>query len=70
MGVEASYTATITKRCDGCGVSYVANCRFTSVSALLSFGGPVEAATWQVRTTEAGAHLLCDLCVEHQEERP
>jgi hypothetical protein len=66
VGIEAKFTVDITKTCDGCGVSYEATGKFASAAAAVAFGGPIEAASWQVRTTPEGAHLLCDLCVEHQ----
>lgn len=69
MGIEAKFVVTIVKKCDGCGVSYEATGRFSHVAAVLAFGGPVEAYDWQVRVTPDGAHLLCALCVEHQERK-
>lgn len=66
MGIEAKFTATITKRCDGCGLSYEATSKFSHVASVLAFGGPIEAANWQIHMTPDGAHLLCELCVAHK----
>ncbi len=66
MGIEAKFTVTIAKTCDGCGARYEATSKFSSAAAALAFGGPVEAANWQIQMTPQGAHLLCELCVEHQ----
>jgi hypothetical protein len=66
VGIEAKFTVTIAKACDGCGARYEATGKFTSAAAAIAFGGPVEAANWQVRTAHDGAHLLCELCVAHQ----
>lgn len=66
MGIEAKFVVTITKRCDGCGLSYEATSKFSHVASVLAFGGPVEAANWQVYTTSTGVHLLCDLCAAHK----
>ncbi len=66
MGIEVKFAVTITKTCDGCGARYEATGKFSSAAAAIAFGGPVETANWQVRTTPDGAHLLCGLCVEHQ----
>lgn len=66
MGIETRYTATITKTCDGCGERWEAKQSFLSVASVLSFGGPIEAAGWQIRIAPSGkAHLLCEKCVEH-----
>lgn len=66
MGIEAKFVVTITKRCDGCGVSYEATGKFSHVASVLAFGGPVEAAAWEIHTTPQGVHLLCELCVKHK----
>lgn len=66
MGIEAKFTATIIKTCDGCGARYEATGKFSHVAAVLAFGGPIEAAGWQIHMTPQGAHLLCDLCVAHR----
>lgn len=66
MGIEAKFVVTITKRCDGCGLSYEGTGNFSHVASVLGFGGPVEAASWKIHVTPNGAHLLCDLCEAHQ----
>ncbi len=68
MGIETWYTATIVKACDGCGARYEANGQFSNVAAVLAFGGPIEAAGWQIHGTPLGVHLLCDLCVKRRSE--
>lgn len=66
MGIEAKYTASITKTCDGCGESWKSSQKFSSVASVLAFGGPVEAAEWEIHLTPEGyAQLLCGACAEH-----
>jgi hypothetical protein len=66
MGIEARYTASITKACDGCGERWEASSRFSSVAGVLAFGGPVEAADWEIHISPEGrANLLCGKCAEH-----
>ncbi len=65
MGIEARYSVSIIKVCDGCGERWESHQSFSHVAAVLAFGGPVEASTWEFHTSEQGVHLLCDLCAEH-----
>lgn len=66
MGIQAKYTASITKVCDGCGESWEAHAKFSSVAGVLSFGGPAEAAGWEIHVrADGGANLLCEKCAEH-----
>jgi hypothetical protein len=66
VGIEAKYTVTIVKSCDGCGERWEARQTFSSVNSVLSFGGPVEAAEWEIHIADDGrANLLCGKCAEH-----
>ena len=66
MGIETRFVATITKTCDGCGERWEASERFSSVASVLAFGGPVEAAEWEIHIGNDGrAHLLCGQCAAH-----
>jgi hypothetical protein len=66
VGIETKYTAVITKTCDGCGARWEARQVFSHVASVLAFGGPVEAAAWEIHMTPEGAHLLCELCAVHK----
>jgi len=66
MGIQAKYTASITKTCDGCGERWEATQKFSSVVGVLAFGGPVEAAGWEIHMrSDGGASLLCERCAAH-----
>jgi len=66
LGIDARYTVTITKTCDGCGERWESHRSFTNAAAVLAFGGPIEASEWEFHMSAMGAHLLCDLCAAHQ----
>ncbi len=67
MGIESKYVAIITKTCDGCGERWEARQTFSSVAGVLAFGGPIEAAAWEIRIgTDGRANLLCGQCVAHK----
>jgi len=66
VGTETKYVATIIKACDGCGERWEARQTFSSVASVLSFGGPVEAASWEIHIGADGrANLLCERCAAH-----
>lgn len=66
MGIETKYTATITKVCDGCGELWESRQTFSHVASVLAFGGPVEAAEWEIHIGQDGrANLLCGRCAAH-----
>lgn len=71
MGIEARFVVTITKTCDGCGDRWSATQSFRHVGAVLAFGGPAEAAAWEICVAKDGSvQLLCDKCAAHQKGNP
>ncbi len=66
MGIEAKYTAMIAKSCDGCGERWEARRAFSTAAGVFAFGGPVEAADWEIHIGQDGrANLLCGRCAKH-----
>jgi hypothetical protein len=66
MGIESKYVATIIKTCDGCGERWEARQTFSSAAGVLAFGGPVEAAEWEIHIGQDGrVNLLCGRCAKH-----
>jgi hypothetical protein len=66
VGIQAKYVATITKTCNGCGEAWTASQAFSSVAGVLAFGGPVEAASWEIHIgKDSCAKLLCEKCAAH-----
>ena len=70
MGVEARYKVSIVKTCDGCGEHWESHQSFSTAGAVLAFGGPIEAAAWEIHITADGAQLLCEKCAEHCKGAP
>ncbi len=66
MGIETRYVAIITKTCDGCGELWESRQTFSSIASVLAFGGPSEAADWEIHIGQDGrANLLCGRCAAH-----